>query len=62
MKWRSLSPAIPNIYAKDPKIVQVYEPLKSVRPIGDQPFIPSLRTCNSSRSMPASARSALRAR
>jgi hypothetical protein len=28
----------------------------------DQPFIPSLRTCNSSRSMPASARSALRAR
>jgi len=28
MNWRSLSPAIPNIYAKDPKIVQGYEPLK----------------------------------
>jgi len=28
MKWRLLSPAIPNIYAKDPKIVQGYEPLK----------------------------------
>jgi hypothetical protein len=48
-------------YTKHHSIVHGYR-RNEIRPVGDQPFTPSLRTCNSRRSMPASVRSALRAR
>jgi hypothetical protein len=42
--------------AKHCSLVQGHKAVaERIRPAGDQPFMPSLRTCNSSRSMPASA-------